>query len=67
MPLRYPCIICYSCEHRVLNCFRKTKVQNMFQIKPNIIVTITTKNLKPNNVPINVVVAITTRNQAPKQ
>jgi hypothetical protein len=39
----------------------------MFQIKPNIIVTITTKNLKPNNVPINVVVAITTRNQAPKQ
>ncbi len=32
----------------------------MFQTKPNITTIITTKNPKPNNVPVNVVITITT-------
>jgi len=64
VPSKYPCIICSSSKHHVLNCSRKAKVQNMFQIKPNITPTITKKNLKPNNVPINVVAIVTTCSQA---
>jgi hypothetical protein len=30
VPLKYPCIICYSYEHHEPNCPRKTKVHNMF-------------------------------------
>jgi hypothetical protein len=66
MPLRYPCIICPSFEHCVPYCLRKIEVQNMFQTKPNTIITIVAENPKPNNVPINVVAAITTHNQAPE-
>jgi hypothetical protein len=63
VPLKYPCIICYSFEHHAPNCSRKEEVQNMFQIKPNITPTITTKNLKLNNIPINVVATVTTWSQ----
>jgi hypothetical protein len=35
MPLRYPCIICSSFEHRAFHYPRKTKVHNMFWTKPD--------------------------------
>jgi hypothetical protein len=34
MPLRYPCIICFSFEHYAFNCLKKKTLQNMFQTKP---------------------------------
>jgi hypothetical protein len=63
VPSKYPCIICFSSKHHAFNCSRKAKVQNMFQIKPNITPTITKKNPIPNNVPINVVAIVTTCSQ----
>jgi hypothetical protein len=62
IPLRYPCIIYPSSKHCALNCFKKTKVQNMFQTKPTIVTTLVTKPSKVDNVPINVVVFVTTCN-----
>jgi hypothetical protein len=50
MPLRYPCIICYSSKHRALDCPRNTKVYNMFWTKPTTTTIAITRNPKPNNV-----------------
>jgi hypothetical protein len=33
IPIHYPCIICYSVEHRSRECPKKIKVQNMFNTK----------------------------------
>jgi hypothetical protein len=63
VPLIYPCISYFNSEDYAPNCFRKVKVQNIFQIKPT---TIVVKNPKPNNVPVNVVVIVTTHSQVPK-
>jgi hypothetical protein len=67
VPLRYPCIICFSSKHRAPKCLRKTKVHNRFRTKPTTIATIMTKSYKLDNVLINVVITVTTRNQVPKQ
>ncbi len=64
VPLRYPYIIYSSSQHHVLDCPKKTKVQNMFWTKPNTTTTIGAKNLKFDNVPINVVGGVMTHNQA---
>jgi hypothetical protein len=37
MPLRYPCIICYSSEHHAPNCFKKIKVQNCFGLNQTLL------------------------------
>jgi hypothetical protein len=42
---------------------KKTKVQNMFQIKPTIIAVIVANPSKPNNISVNVVVVVTTHSQ----
>lgn len=60
VPLRYPCIICYSFEHRALYYFLKMKVYNMFCTKINTTAIVVLKVLKPHNVLINVVATITT-------
>jgi hypothetical protein len=67
VPLKYPCIIYHSSEHHAPNCPKKAEVQNMFLIKPKIILTIATKNLKLNNVPVNVIPTITTCSQELEQ
>ncbi len=67
LPLRYPYIIYSSFEHHVPNCLRKTKIQNMFQIKPNTTITITSKHPKPDNVLVNVVATIMTCSQTSEQ
>ncbi len=66
MPLRYPCIFCSNSMHCAPSCPRKIEAQNIFRTKPNITVTITTKNLKLDNILVNVVVVITTYSQALK-
>jgi len=64
VPIRYPCIICFSVEHRFRECPKKIEVQNMFKIKPiSSNATIAPKPPKTNNVLINVVADITTRSQ----
>jgi hypothetical protein len=61
IPIHYPCIICYSVEHRYGECPRKTEVYNMFRTKlVSFNVTITPKLLKTNNVLIIAVVVVTT-------
>ncbi len=67
VPLRYPCIMYFSFEHRALDCARKIEIHNMFQTKPTITTTIITKIPKHDNVRINVVDDVTTRSQVPKQ
>jgi hypothetical protein len=60
----YPCIICFSVEHRFRECPRKIEVQNMFRSKHvNSNATITPKPPKTNNVLVNVIVVVTTRSQ----
>jgi len=66
MPLRYPCIICFSFEHHAHDCPKKTKVPNVLQTKLTTIVILVTKNPKLDHVPFHVVV-VTTRNQVPEQ
>jgi hypothetical protein len=47
--------------------WKKTKVQNKFQIKSTIIITIVTKTSKPYNVHVNVVVVAMACSQVPEQ
>jgi hypothetical protein len=63
MPLIHPCIICFSSEHRALDCLRREEVQNMFQTKPTTTATVITKNLKLDHVPVNIVIVVMTRSQ----
>jgi len=67
VPLKYPCIICFSFKHRAFDYPRKIEVQKMFWTKPNIIPTIVAKPSKPNNVIVNVIVVVMTCSQVPKQ
>jgi hypothetical protein len=68
VPIHYPCIICFSVEHKSEKCPKKFEVQNMFRTKLIIShVMIAPKPPKTDNVPINVVAAITTRSQQSEQ
>jgi hypothetical protein len=60
VPLRYPCIICFSFEHCAFDYPRKIEVQNMFQTKQTTIVTIITKNHKIDYVVVNVINVVMT-------
>jgi hypothetical protein len=64
IPICYPCIICYSVEHRYGECSKKIEVQIMLRIKfINFNATTTPKLPKHDNVPINVVAIVTSRSQ----
>jgi hypothetical protein len=67
VPLKYPCIICYSSEHCALDYPRKGEVLNMFWTKLIINATIVSKNPKPDNVLVNVIVVAMTHSQVPYQ
>jgi hypothetical protein len=62
--VHYPCIICFSIEHRSRECPKKIEVQTMFKTKLvsfNAIMTF--KPPKTNNMPINVETVVTTRSR----
>jgi len=65
--LQYPCIICYSVKHHILNYLKKIENQNMFYIMTNFVDIAVPKDFKFDNVPVNVIVVITTCNQVPEQ
>jgi hypothetical protein len=67
VPLQYPCIICYSVKHHILDCLKKIENQSMFCIMTNFVAIVVPKDFKLDNVPVNVIVIITTCNQVPEQ